>query len=208
MIDENKNAVDVFNEMAEVYQQKYMNVDCYQESLEYFLKNLNSADSILDLACGPGNILNYLSNKNSNLNLSGIDLSDEMIKLAKLNVPNAKLEVSDCRDINYIESSYNAIVCNFLIPYLTESEIKKLFTAVGNLLVPNGIFYLGFITEEQNRSEIVRSSKGHKLRMNYYSVDFVTSVLQDNKFVVGHSKSYKSNNINQEQKDFIIIATK
>ena len=46
MFDENKNAVNVFNEMAEVYQQKYMNVDRYQESLEYFLNNLNSADSI------------------------------------------------------------------------------------------------------------------------------------------------------------------
>ena len=208
MLDENKNAVDVFNEMAEVYQQRYMNVDCYQESLEYFLNNLNSADSILDLACGPGNILHYLFKKNNNLNLSGIDLSEEMIRLAKLNVPNAKFEVSDCRDLNYTESRYNAIVCNFLIPYLSEIEIEKLFKAVGNLLVPNGIFYLGFITEEKNLWEIVKSSKGHNVRMNYYSVDFVTKVLQDNQFIVGYSKKYISNNINQEQSDFIIVASK
>ena len=83
-----------------------------------------------------------------------------------------------------------------------------MFTAVGNLLVPNGIFYLGFITEEQNRSEIVKSSKGHNVRMNYYSVDFVTRVLHDNKFIVGYSKSYTSNNINQAQNDFIIVASK
>lgn len=208
MFDENKNAVNVFNEMAEVYQQKYMNVDRYQESLAYLLSNLSATDAILDLACGPGNVLNYLFKKNSKLTLEGIDLSDEMIKLANLNVPNAKFEVSDCRYLNHSKSTYNAIVCNFLIPYLTEIEIENLFTAVSNLLVSNGIFYLGFITEEQNRSEIVKSSKGHNVRMYYYSVDFVTRVLQDNKFIVGHCKSYISSNINQEQNDFIIVASK
>jgi ubiquinone/menaquinone biosynthesis C-methylase UbiE len=208
MIDENKNAVEVFNEMAEVYQQKYMNVDCYQESLEYFLNHLNPTDTILDLACGPGNILHYLSNRKNNLKLSGIDLSEQMIKLAKRNVPNAKFEISDCRDLNHMEGSYNAIVCSFLIPYLLEREIEKLFKAVWNLLVPNGIFYLGFIMEEHNSSEIVQSSKGHNIRMNYYSVDYVTRVLHDNKFIVGHSKSYTSNNINQKQSDYIMIASK
>src|SRR5690348_13660474 len=100
MFDENKYAVSVFNEMAEVYQLKYMNVDSYQESLDYLLSNLSPTDSILDLACGPGNILNYLFKKNSNLTLKGVDLSDEMIKLAIQNVPNAKFEVSDCRYLN------------------------------------------------------------------------------------------------------------
>jgi hypothetical protein len=35
MIDYNKNAVGVFNELASFYQQKYMNVDTYQEYLGY-----------------------------------------------------------------------------------------------------------------------------------------------------------------------------
>ncbi|MEO6583311.1 MAG: class I SAM-dependent methyltransferase [Ferruginibacter sp.] len=208
MFDENKNTVDVFNEMAEVYQKNYMNVDIYQEPLEYLLTNLNSEDSILDLACGPGNVVQYLANKNNNLNLTGLDLSDEMIRLAKLNVPKAKFEVADCRDLNHLESRYNAIVCNFLLPYLTENEIEKLFSEVYNLLVPNGIFYLGFITEDQNRLAIVKSSKGHNVSVNYYSIDFVTKVLHDNKFFIRYSKDFASINLNQEQTDFIIIASK
>jgi ubiquinone/menaquinone biosynthesis C-methylase UbiE len=208
MIDENKNAVDVFTAMAEVYQQKYMNVDTYQEGLDYFFNKLNSADAVLDLACGPGNVLAYLFKKNNKLHLEGIDLSGEMIRLARLNVPKANFEVSDCRDLRYIKRTYNAVVCNFLLPYLTATEIEKLFSEIGDLLVPNGIFYLGFITEEQNRSQIVKSSQGHTLRMNYYSVDFVTNVLHDNKFIIECGKSYASNNMNQLQNDFIMVASK
>lgn len=208
MYDDNKNAVRVFNEMAEVYQQKYMNVDSYQECLDYFISKLGATGTIQDLACGPGNILKYLSEKNSNLNLEGIDLSVEMIRLAKLNVPNAKLEVRDCRDLNHLKSRYNGIVCSFLMPYLTEIEIRKLFTDIGHLLAPNGVLYLAFIHEENNRSEIVKSSKGHDVRMHYHSADFVTKLLHDNSFIVDHCKKYVSNNTNQKQNDFVIIASK
>jgi ubiquinone/menaquinone biosynthesis C-methylase UbiE len=200
--------VNVFNEMAEVYQQKYMNVDKYEESLNYLITNLSPKAAILDLACGPGNILNYLNKKNSKFTLEGIDLSYEMIKLAKLNVPGAKLEVSDCRNLDHTKRTYNAIVCSFLIPYLTEIEIEILLAQVSNLLVPNGIFYLGFITHEENSSDIQKSSKGHNLKMHYYSVDFVSRVLQNNNFILRHSKSYVSSNINQEQNDYIIVASK
>jgi len=208
MLDENQNAVNVFNEMAEVYQQKYMNVELYEECLGFLLKNLNSFDSIIDIACGPGNVLNYLYQRNNNLNLTGVDLSSEMIKLGKLNVPNVKFEVFDCRNLSKIENKYNAVICNFLIPYLSESDSEKLIAEVSDLLLPGGFFYLGFIKEAQNYSEIVKSSKGHNIRMHYYSVDFIKSVLHNNKFNVEYEKRYLSNNTNQKQSDFIIVASK
>lgn len=208
MSDKNQNAVDVFNEMAEVYQQKYMNVDTYQESLEYFLDHLDPADSVLDLACGPGNVLLYLYNKRNDLNLRGIDLSEEMIRLARSNVPKARFEVADCRNLKHIESRYNAIVCSFLLPYLSERETELLLSEVSRILAPNGIFYMGFISDRENHSEMVTSSKGHHLRLNYYSTDFISQVLLANKFTIEHSKSYTSNNPSQTQKDHIIVAKK
>ncbi len=208
MSDENKKAVDAFNELAEVYQQKYMNVDLYQESLECFLDHLDPSDCVLDLACGPGNVLLYLYNKQNDLNLSGIDLSEEMIRLARSNVPKARFEVADCRNLKHIESRYNAIVCSFLLPYLSERETELLLSEVSRLLAPNGIFYIGFISDRDNHSEMVTSSKGHHLRLNYYSSDFVSQVLLANKITIEHSKSYTNNNPSQSQKDHIIVAKK
>lgn len=209
MPDENKNAVEIFNEMAEVYQQKYMNVDIYREPIGYLLKKLNNSNkSILDIACGPGNMLNYIVKQNAAFNLFGLDLSQEMIRLAKLNVPSAEVELYDCRLLSRLGSTYDAIVCNFLIPYLSEQETETLISDVYNLLLPNGLLFFGFIKEEMNRTEIVHSSKGHKISMNYYSVEFILKLFHQYHFKVEYCKEFKSNNINQSQVDIIMVASK
>ncbi len=209
MLDENINAVKLFNEMAEVYQQKYMNVDIYQEPLGYFLNKLNNSNkSILDIACGPGNMLNYIVKQNAAFNLYGLDLSEEMIRLAKLNVPAAEFELYDCRCLSSFKSTYNAILCNFLIPYLSEKETEKLISDVYNLLLPSGLLFFGFIMEETNRNEIVLSSKGHEVRMNYYSVDFIQKLFQQHHYKIEYCKEFESNNINQSQVDIIMVASK
>ncbi len=208
MFDENKIAVKVFNEMAEIYQQKYMNVDLYKEALDCLIDNLNHQSTILDIACGPGNILKFLAGCNKEFDLSGIDLSVEMIKLANLNVPSAKFIISDCRNISFVDIKYNAVICNFLLPYLQEKESYKLFDDINDMLVSSGVLYLGFIMEELNCSEIVKSTRGDKVRMNYYSIDFILNILYSKNFKILYSKAYISNNLNQQKKDFVIIASK
>ena len=42
-------------------------------------------DTILDVGCGTGTLLSLITSKNSNATISGIDLSPEMIKVAKVN---------------------------------------------------------------------------------------------------------------------------
>jgi O-methyltransferase involved in polyketide biosynthesis len=118
------------------------------------------------------------------------------------------LEVADALNLSAIKGCYNAIVCNFLLPYLPETEIGKLFSAVSNLLVPGGMFYLGFITEAHNHSQMVQSSKGHPITMYYYAEQYIAGLLRHHQFMLGFSKSYASNNSRQEQRDIIMVASK
>ena len=54
-MDQNKIAVDVFNKLAKTYQDKFMNVDLYKDSFDFFCQNIKNENAeILDLACGPG----------------------------------------------------------------------------------------------------------------------------------------------------------
>ncbi|MFK8007357.1 MAG: hypothetical protein AB8H03_13345 [Saprospiraceae bacterium] len=38
-MDQNKIAVDVFNKLAKTYQDKFMNVDLYKDSFDFFCQN-------------------------------------------------------------------------------------------------------------------------------------------------------------------------
>jgi hypothetical protein len=41
-MDQNKIAVDVFNKLAKTYQDKFMNVDLYKDSFDFFAKTLKT----------------------------------------------------------------------------------------------------------------------------------------------------------------------
>ena len=97
---------------------------------------------ILELACGPGNISQYVLNKRPDFELFGIDLAPGMIKLAKQNNPTAKFKVMDVKKINSLNTRYDGIICGFCLPYFSKTETIQLIKDSSNLLAKGGILYL------------------------------------------------------------------
>jgi ubiquinone/menaquinone biosynthesis C-methylase UbiE len=63
-MDKTKIAVKIFDSSAHVYQDKFMNVDLYRESLDLFCDTIVKENaSVLELACGPGNVTKHLLQK-------------------------------------------------------------------------------------------------------------------------------------------------
>jgi ubiquinone/menaquinone biosynthesis C-methylase UbiE len=74
---------DFFNKIAKFYDIMMNEVD-YKEwafYIEEIIKKFSRGNKILDLACGTGNIIEFLKNKN--YEIFGLDLSFNMLKLAK-----------------------------------------------------------------------------------------------------------------------------
>ena len=46
-----------------------------------------------------------------------------MIELARHNVPQGQFEIMDRRDIAQLGQQYDAIVCDFCLPYLAKSML-------------------------------------------------------------------------------------
>ena len=57
------HAVDLFNKLAKSYQEKYMNIEAYSNTLDKFCNELDKGGKIFEFGCGPGNITRYLQNK-------------------------------------------------------------------------------------------------------------------------------------------------
>ena len=99
-MDKTKMAVDVFDRQAHNYEQKFMDVSLYHHSLDKYCDRLSSAQAtVLELACGPGNITAYVLGKMPELQILGTDLSPAMLALARKNNPAAVFELLDCRNI-------------------------------------------------------------------------------------------------------------
>ena len=209
-MDITKIAVEVFNKHANLYQTKFMDVSLYADSLNQFCNTIKQQDTtILELACGPGNITKHLLSKRPDFKVLGTDLSPNMIALAKVNNPTAKFEIMDCRDIVSLNEDYDAIMCGFILPYLSMTESAKLFNDCYSRLRNNGVIYLSTMEGNYSDSGFQKGSTGDEIYMHFYNADDLSKLLIENGFEIINLSRVKSIMTNgAEVVDLIIIAEK
>ncbi len=209
-MDKNKAAVDLFNKLAENYEQKFMNVDLYINSLDFFCSSLKMENpKVLDMACGPGNVASYLLAKSSDLEILGIDLAPNMIALAKKNNPNADFQLLDGRKMSAITKRFDGIMCAFLLPYLSKEEAIKLIDDIYLKLNPGGLCYISTMEDDYANSALKKGSTGDEIFMHYHEEGYLVDTLLKNKMEIlkVERKVYKGQD-GTKIKDLIIIAAK
>ncbi len=139
-----ENIKSVYNKYATDFDQKIASLGIYNESYDFFLNKINDGEAILDLACGPGNVSHYLKIHKPDLKITGVDISEEMIELAKKRIPDGTFIVKDICEVEF-GTKFDHIICAFGIPYLDLKETAKLFKIINKSLHDNGFFYVSYI---------------------------------------------------------------
>ena len=96
-----------------------------EESIK-LIKNKNSSIKILDIGTGSGALAISLAREFINANITAIDISEEAIKVANVNINNKKLANQiqlRKTTIDNINEKFDLIVSN--PPYLTKKELKN-----------------------------------------------------------------------------------
>jgi len=179
-MDKNKIAVALFDKLAQVYQEKYMDVALYHDTLDWFCENLQTPNArILELACGSGNITRRLLEQRPDFKILGTDLSPKMVELAAINNPTAQFELMDCRELSRHNAKYDGIMCGFCLPYLEKDEVLRLIVDAKAILNDGGLFYLSTMEDDYEKSGYRKGSTGDEIYMHYYPKAFLAEALQD-----------------------------
>lgn len=133
----------------------------YLEEGEYFaqvIKNTSPIESktLLDLGCGGGNDDFALKKY---FNVTGIDLSPEMLKLAKKLNPDVNYLLGDMRTIR-LKEKFDAVTVFDSINYmLTKQDLRSVFETAYEHLKPGGLLIIVVeITPENFKQNYTRSS--------------------------------------------------
>ena len=178
-------AAEVFNKNALLYEEKFMNVDAYSEWLEIFCSAINKVDAdILDVACGPGNIIRQILNEHTNYHVLGIDLAPAMLQLAIKNNPAAQFLEMDSRNILQLNRKFDGIICSFIFPYLTPGEAEKFIADASQLLQIGGCIYISTMEGDEYLSGVQTSSTGDQLFMYYHQGHVIADILVKNGFKI------------------------
>lgn len=184
-MDHSQHAASIFNKYAEMYEERFMDVSMYSESLDFLLNEINNNTAkVLDVACGPANISKYLLNRNSNLIIEGIDLSENMIELAKKNILKGNFSICDARNILLLNKKYDAIISGFCFPYLTKEEVIQFIADSCKCLLPGGLLFVSTMEDKYENSGPKAGSKGDIIMMHFHEEEYLKEALLENNFNV------------------------
>lgn len=95
------------------------------------------ATSLLDVACGTGLHLQFYVELFGRA--VGLDLSEDMLGLARMQIPGLTVRQGDMRDFR-LEERFDAITCMFAIPHLqSATELEETVGCLVRHLAPGGV---------------------------------------------------------------------
>jgi trans-aconitate methyltransferase len=206
-----KKVVALFDKYAVQYQEKYMDLSLFHDSFDFFCASVeNKNATILELACGPGNITKYISEKRPDFKIHGTDLSPKMLELAAQNVPNATFELMDGRDLLRVTKKYDAIMVGFCLPYLSKEDCWKLIKSAEQILNENGILYLSTMEDEYSKSRLIGPSDGDSdgIYTYFHEADYLRDFLEQTKFTLLDISRIDTEQDGGNVRDLVLIAQK
>jgi ubiquinone/menaquinone biosynthesis C-methylase UbiE len=92
---------------------------------------------VLDLGCGSGAKTRRLAKR---FEVVGVDISDEQLKLAREEVPEATFLQGDLAELDFPAASFDAVTAFYSIVHVPRAEHAALFARILGWLKPGGLF--------------------------------------------------------------------
>lgn len=139
-----------------------------QKYLEDLANKLSAGAKILDIGCGSGvPIDKFLWEKG--FKVTGIDISEEMIGLAKENLPDSDFFVKDMAGIDFTANSFDAIVSFYAIFHIPREEHLPLLKKLHPLLKRDGYLLITMGSSDWEGTE--DDFHGAKMFWSHYDKD-------------------------------------
>ena len=180
MMDKSKQAVSIYNKIAESYAKEFSEPS---DHIDDFLKLIPKNGKILDVGCGVGVDANYIQSKG--FEVVGIDLSEEMLKLAKQKFPYIDFRLMDIRKINFEPNSFDGIFASFSLIHIPKKDIPNILKKFYQILKINGVIYVALHEGKSEEIFVDEPLKpGEKLFLNIYSYKEIKNLLVESKFEI------------------------
>lgn len=131
--------IKTYEKIADDYYKDHFDINDIKSIADFFIKRLKG-QKILDIGCGPGRDAKYFSEHN--LQVTGIDLTSNFLKIASLNAPNAKFIQMDMRNLDFSENSFDGIWASASFLHVPKKDAKNTLLGFKKVLKPMGIIYL------------------------------------------------------------------
>jgi SAM-dependent methyltransferase len=115
--------------------------------LNRFAEELRGRGLVADVGCGPGHVAGYLQEQG--VSAVGIDLSPEMVAVARRLNPGLSYQVGDMRRLDLADASLAGVVAFYSIVHFEPAELTAILLEMRRVLVPGGLALISFHVGDQ-----------------------------------------------------------
>jgi len=156
---------------------------------------------VLDLGCGSGiPFSKYLSKR---FEVTGIDISPNQIKLAKINVPQGRFYCGDMTSLKFPDNSFNGMLAFYSIIHVPRKEHYSLFCDMVRILKRNGVALINLHSTDDPES-INNDFFGTSMFWSGYDWKINEVLLQEAGFTILWSKIVKDSLDTKSQHLFVL----
>lgn len=113
-----------------------------REILDRFAERLRGRGPVYDLGCGPGHVTRYLGERG--VAVTGLDLSNEMVRCAREKNPGLEFRQGDMRALDAASGSLAGILAFYSIIHLAPDALAATFADWRRALAPGAPLLLAF----------------------------------------------------------------
>lgn len=157
------NLKRTYNKIAEDWNKDHENDTWWIAGTAKFSEYFKPGEKILDVGCAGGLKSEFLVRKG--LNVTGIDLSEEMISIAKHRVPQGKFFVKDINQALNLDKEFDGIFAQAVLLHIPKNNIKAVLQNLLSVLKPNGFIYIAVKETKQGEREerdIIENDYGYE----------------------------------------------
>jgi len=172
----------VAKEYAETFSGEHEKKPKDQEILHRFSLEIGDRRPVWDFGCGPGQTTKYL--KDLGIEISGLDLSEEILEQARTIHPEIHFRKGNILELEFENVSIAGIVAFYAIVHFTEEQVGVAFGEVFRVLKPGGIFLFTYHIGKETIHVEEFLGKKVDIELMLFKTDFICGCLKKTGFKI------------------------
>lgn len=136
-----KDVEGAYDNIASDYKATVKSDDVDHRFIEKFISLFKPGQKILDIGAGTGTISSHMQHDHQ-LEVIAIDLSQEMVNLAKSEHPDLKILLMDLHSLQFPDAAFDGVFANYVLIHVEEKDVPPALKEVARTLKSGGYLYL------------------------------------------------------------------
>ncbi|MHA2339670.1 MAG: class I SAM-dependent methyltransferase [Candidatus Hodarchaeales archaeon] len=168
------------------YQKAYSDNPEQKKAVKWVIEHLKPNDRVLDIGSGTGIVAKQLSE--AELIVLGIDNSNEMNRIARMQAPKAKFIEMNFKKLKLQEDNFDAIVAFFSLLHVQKGIFKRTLQNILNHLRSDGYFVISMVEGNIEGEEYYMNQK---MYFSSFPREELTKILQSTGLIIKNFVEYK-----------------